>query len=70
MLGNKHKDEVYCFSFVVVNFRFFVHKKMPSQEDKRLINALSDEELKEFAMRELGENPKQMEVSTYCIYMR
>ncbi len=37
---------------------------MPSQEDKRLINALSDEELKEFAMRELGENPKQMEVST------
>ncbi len=49
---------------------------MPSQETRRLVNALSEEEVLEAAIQELGENPKQMEVSTthvnvqYCYTFR
>ena len=42
---------------------------MPSFEKQKLLNALSEEEVLQAAKQELGEDPRQMEVSVYVLYV-
>ena len=43
---------------------------MPSFEKQKLLNALSEEEVLQAAKQELGEDPRQMEVSVYLLLAR
>jgi hypothetical protein len=41
---------------------------MRTLEKQKLLNALSEDELLQAAIQELGEDPKQMEVNKYILY--
>jgi hypothetical protein len=41
---------------------------MRNWEKQKLLNALSEDEVLQAAIQELGEDPKQMEVSEYILY--